>query len=177
MTTSIDLLEDAFTRIRDTVRRAVGGLDAGQLSARIGPDANTIAWLVWHLTRVQDDHVAEVAGTPQVWVEGGWAARFALPFDDDATGYGMSADEVAQVAGEGVTADALIGYHEAVYAATVAYLHSLAAEGEASADELDRVVDRSWNPPVTLAVRLVSVISDDLQHAGQAAFVRGLLGA
>jgi uncharacterized damage-inducible protein DinB len=167
MTTSVDLLEDAFTRIRDTVRRAAGGLSEEELAARADPDANSIAWLVWHLTRVQDDHIAEVAGTEQVWTAEGWSDRFALPFAPDATGYAQSSAEVGQVAG--VSAELLIGYHEAVYTATVAYLHSL---GDA---DLGRVVDRNWNPPVTLAVRLVSVVSDDLQHAGQASFVRGML--
>ncbi len=169
MSTSIDLLEDAYTRIRDTVRRAAGGLEPEQLSARIDPEANTIAWLVWHLTRVQDDHVAGVAGTPQRWTEGGWEHRFGLPFAPDATGYAQSAAEVGQVAGPGVTAENLVGYHEDVYTATIAYLHSL------DDGDLDRVVDTSWNPPVTLAVRLVSVVSDDLQHAGQASFVRGVI--
>ena len=41
--------------------------------------------------------------------------------------------------------------------------------------DLERVVDTSWDPPVTLGVRLISVISDDLQHAGQAAYAAGLL--
>jgi uncharacterized damage-inducible protein DinB len=173
MTASIDLLEDAFTRIRDTVRRAVGNLDDDALTARIDPEANTIAWLVWHLTRVQDDHVAEVAGTSQVWTSGGWESRFGLPFAPDATGYAQSPAEVAQVAGPGVTAESLVGYHEAAYAATVSYLRSLAGPDAGAA--LDRVVDENWDPPVTLAVRLVSVISDDLQHAGQASFVRGVL--
>ncbi len=173
MTASIDLLEDSFTRVRDTVRRAVGCLGAEELTARVDPEANTIAWLVWHLTRVQDDHIAEVAGTPQVWNAGGWEQRFALPFAPDATGYGQSPAEVAQVAGPGVTAESLVGYHEAVYTSTVAYLRSLAGPDARAA--LDRVVDENWDPPVTLAVRLVSVISDDLQHAGQAAFVRGVI--
>ncbi|WP_368498415.1 DUF664 domain-containing protein [Herbiconiux sp. A18JL235] len=172
MTTTIDLLEDAFTRIRDTVRRAAGELTDVQLTARVAPEANTIAWLVWHLTRVQDDHVAELAGTPQQWESGGWRERFALPFAADATGYGHSSEEVGQVAGAGVTSESLVGYHEAVYAATVAFLRSLATGAEA---RLDTVVDENWTPPVTMAVRLVSVVSDDLQHAGQAAFVRGLV--
>ena len=114
MTTSIDLLEDAFTRIRDAVRRAAGGLTDEQLTARVAPEANTIAWLVWHLTRVQDDHVAELAGVPQQWESGGWRERFALPFAPDATGYGHSSAEVGQVAGAGVTSESLVGYHEAV---------------------------------------------------------------
>ena len=169
MTASSDILSDGFDRIRGTVHRALKDLDPELLTARPDPEANTIAWLVWHLTRVQDDHVAEVAGTEQVWAAGGWAGRFDLPFAPDATGYAQDAADVARVAGPGVTVENLLGYHDAVHAATAAYLAGL------SDADLDRVVDENWTPPVTLAVRLVSVLSDDLQHAGQAAYARGVL--
>ena len=65
--------------------------------------------------------------------------------------------------------DLLLGYFEAVHQRTLSYVRGL------SDGDLTRVVDTSWDPPVTLAVRLVSVLSDDLQHAGQAAFLRGIL--
>jgi uncharacterized damage-inducible protein DinB len=157
---------DSFTRVRDGVSDVVAGLSDEDLSFRADADANSIAWLVWHLTRVQDDHVAELAARPQTWTAAGWAQRFALPFDVWDTGYGhKSADVGAVKAG----ADQLAGYHEAVYEDTVKFLKGL---GD---DDLDRVVDRRWDPPVTLGVRLVSVIGDDLQHLGQAAFVRGLV--
>jgi uncharacterized damage-inducible protein DinB len=153
--------------VHDVVHSVLDGLDEDALTARLDPDANSIAWLVWHLTRVQDDHVAEVAGTEQVWTRDGWAERFGLPFDPGTVGYGQSSDEVGQV--RGVTAEQLAGYFDAVHAATSAYVGALRDA------DLDRVVDTRWDPPVTLAVRLVSVISDDLQHAGQAAFVKGVL--
>ncbi|MGH3586768.1 MAG: mycothiol transferase, partial [Pseudonocardia sp.] len=124
-----------------------------------------VAWLVWHLARVQDDHVADVAGTEQRWTAGGWAERFGLPFAVADTGYGHSAEEVGAVR---VDAELLAGYLADVHAATVAYLDTV------TADDLDRVVDTHWDPPVTLGVRLVSVVADDLQHVGQAAYVRGL---
>ena len=41
--------------------------------------------------------------------------------------------------------------------------------------ELEREVDQSWDPPVTLAVRLVSVVNDITQHAGQAAYAAGII--
>ncbi|RNE64023.1 mycothiol transferase [Cryobacterium tepidiphilum] len=166
MTAATDLLTDAFQRIQGAVRRAVDGLDENALTFRPDPAANSIAWLVWHLTRVQDDHIADVAGTEQLWASAGWAERFGLAFDADATGYGHSSSQVGEV--RGVSAADLIGYHDAVCASTVAYLATLGDE------DLERVVDTSWDPPVTLGVRLVSVITDDLQHAGQAAFVRGI---
>jgi len=160
------LLVDAFERIRDAVHPAVQGLTVDQLATRLDDEANSIAWLVWHLTRIQDDHVAAVAGSEQAWTAEGWADRFGLPFDPAETGYGQGPDEVAQVRAE---AALLTGYHDAVHARTVAYLATI---GD---DDLATVVDRSWDPPVTLGVRLVSVVADDLQHVGQAAYVRGIV--
>lgn len=165
-TPSASLLLDAFSRIDEAVHDAVSGLRTDQLSIRVDPDANSIAWLTWHLSRIQDDHVAGVAGTEQVWTAGGWAARFNLPLDVHDHGYGHSSAQVASVVCD---ADELLGYHEAVQAATRAYLETLTDA------DLGRVVDTRWDPPVTLGVRLVSVIADGLQHAGQAAFVRGII--
>ena len=161
-----ELLAEAFGRVRGVVLEAVRGLSEEQLALRPDGRGNSIAWLVWHLTRIQDDHVAGVAGTGQAWTTEGWAGRFGLPFPPAETGYGHTS---AQVAAVRVPADLLVGYYEAVHGHTVAYVRGL---GEA---DLDRVVDEHWDPPVTLGVRLASVISDDLQHGGQAAYVRGLL--
>jgi uncharacterized damage-inducible protein DinB len=166
---SRDLLTHAYSQIGETLCAAVEGLSPDQLAQRPGPDANPIGWLAWHALRVQDDHLAEVAGTGQVWTAQGFAGRFALPVDDAATGYGMSSEEVAAV--RVPSADLLLEYADAVLARSREFLGGL------SDDDLDRVVDERWDPPVTLGVRLVSVLSDDLQHAGQAAYVRGLLGA
>ncbi|MFD2465786.1 mycothiol transferase [Amycolatopsis silviterrae] len=162
-----DLLVDGFGRVREVVHQAVDGLSAEQLAARPGPEANSIGWLVWHLARVQDDHVAGVAGTDQFWTAQDWRAKFDLPFPAGDIGYGHSSDDVAKVRPE--SPDLLTGYYDAVHEHTVSWVSGLDAAA------LDRVVDEGWDPPVTLGVRLVSVLSDDLQHAGQAAYVRGLL--
>lgn len=164
---SAELLADGFDRIRDVVHQAVEGLTAEQLALRVDADANSIGWLVWHLTRVQDDHVAGAAGTEQVWTAQGWVERFGLPFDPADIGYGHCSDDVAAV--RVASPEELVGYHDAVHESSARY-----AAGLVDAD-LDRVVDDAWDPPVTLGVRLVSVLSDDLQHAGQAAFVRGIV--
>jgi hypothetical protein len=164
---STDIVVDAFNRVREVVHQAVHGLTAEQLAHRVDPEANSIGWLVWHLTRVQDDHVADAAGTEQVWTSDGWADRFALPLDRMDTGYGHSSADVAAV--RVPSADLLTGYHDAVHERTVGYLSGLAEA------DFAHIVDTRWDPPVTLAVRLVSVIADDLQHAGQAAFLRGVV--
>ena len=162
-----DLLVDAFGRIKETVHGAVLGLSGEELAFRLDEGTNSITWLVWHLTRVQDDHVADAAGTSQVWSDDGWDRRFGLPFPAEETGYGHDADEVSAV--QVPSGDLLTGYHDAVHERTLRYLTTL------SDDDLDRVVDESWDPPVTLGVRLVSVINDDMQHAGQAGFLRGVV--
>lgn len=164
---SAELLVDAFGRVRDAVHEAVRGLSPAQLTVRLDDDANSIAWLVWHLTRIQDDHVAHVADTEQAWTSQGWMERFGFPFEPRATGYGHSTEDVAAVQVD--SGNMLIGYYDTVHAQTIRFV-----ERVTDAD-LDRIVDESWDPPVTLGVRLVSVVDDDLQHAGQAAFVRGIV--
>jgi hypothetical protein len=162
-----DLLGDLFGRIDEHVHEAVDGLDVEALCDPLFPGANPIGWLVWHLTRVQDDHVAEIADQPQLWTSGDWAQRFGVPADPGNTGYGHSNDEVRAIRPE--SAEALIEYYEAVAARTRELLDRI------SPSELDRVVDDRWDPPVTLGVRLVSIADDDIQHAGQACYVRGII--
>jgi hypothetical protein len=160
-----DLLIDGFDRIRGIVHDVLDGLTDPDLQYRVDPAANSICWQIWHLTRVQDDHVAAAGGLTQVWLSG-WEQRFGLPLHPRDIGYGHGADQVATVRASG---DLLAGYHDATYEQTIAFVRTLTDDG------LAQVVDRSWQPPVTMAVRLVSVLSDDLQHAGQAAFIRGLI--
>ena len=162
-----DVLADAFGRVVDDFARAVDGLRADELAFRPDPEANSIAWLTWHATRVQDDHVAALAGRPQAWHDDGFEERFALGFHTRDIGYGHTAEQVAAVRVDGP--DLLLEYLRAVHARTLAYVSGI------TSDELARVVDRNWDPPVTAAVRIVSVIDDCMQHAGQAAYVRGLV--
>jgi uncharacterized damage-inducible protein DinB len=162
-----DLLLEAFGRVPERARDVLAGLSADQLATRVDGRANPVAWLVWHLARVQDDHVSEVAGTEQAWTANGWAERFGLPLEAADTGFGHTDDQVDAVRVEDPSL--LTGYLDDVHARTVEFVSGLTEA------DLDRVVDRRWDPPVTLGVRLVSVIDDDLEHLGQAAFVKGLL--
>lgn len=160
------LLVDAFDRIHELVPGAVEGADEAILTFRADGESNSVAWLVWHLTRIQDDHVAALAGVDQAWTVADWYGRFALPFPVRDHGYGHTSVDVAAV--RGIPSAAFIGYHEAVHRLTARYLQTV--DGE----EIGRVVDEGWDPPVTAGVRLISVVSDCLQHLGQAAFARGL---
>ena len=157
--TAGDILTEAYGRVAGLVPGVVDGLSPDDLLWRPDADANHIAWLVWHLTRVQDDHLAGVGGIEQVYTAEGWASRFGLPYDDLALGYGQSSEEV----GAFVLSDPalLTGYHAATHAMTRRVVAQVQAD-----DDFGRVVDDSWDPPVTAAVRLVSVVNDTMQHVG-----------
>ncbi len=162
---SNEVLSEALSRTKGVVHSVLDGASIEVLTYRPDAEANTIAWLVWHLSRGQDDHIAELIGVEQVWISGGWLDRFDLPFEPGAIGYGQNADDVAHVRAD---AELLARYYDAVHTRTIDYVNTLEDADYA------RIVDESWNPPVTLAVRLVSILADGLQHAGQASYVRGL---
>jgi hypothetical protein len=162
-----DVLTDAFGRILHDFERAVQGLTAGELAFRPDPDANSIAWLTWHAARVQDDHISALANRPQAWTELDFHRRFEMPFDPRDIGYGHTSEQVAAVRPD--RPEMLVEYLSAVTERTLEYLSGV------DASELDRIVDRNWDPPVSAGVRLVSVVDDSMQHVGQALYVRGLI--
>ncbi len=157
-----ELLSDSFDRIRELVESVTDGLTLDVSTYRPDLEANSICWLVWHLTRVQDDHMAALAGVDQVWTSSGWHDRFGLPFEEGETGYAQSSAAVSEVR---VDADLLDRYHDEVHQRCLAYVEGL------TAGDLERVVDDRWDPPVTAGVRIVSVLGDCLQHIGQAAYL------
>lgn len=162
-----EVLIDGFERIRDGVPDVVDGLTDEELLWRPDHDANHIAWLVWHLARQQDDQVAGLTGEESVWLDEGWADRFALPYPRHTHGWGMSSGDVGRFTV--ADRDLFAGYHGAVHARTVELVDSL------TADDFARVVDTRWDPPVTVSVRIVSVLDDAAKHLGQAEYVRGLV--
>jgi hypothetical protein len=160
------LLAELYGRIPPLVHAAVADLDGVRLHRAPAPGTNSIGWLIWHLTRVEDHHVAELTDTEQLWVTGDWAGRCGLRPDPADIGYGHSPEQVTAVRPDGP--QVLLDYHDAVDGRTRDLL------GRLTAEDLDRIVDRRWDPPVTMGVRLVSIADDCLQHVGQAAYLRGL---
>lgn len=161
-----DLALDALGRVHELIPATLADLSADDLRWRPDPGSNPIGWLVWHLLRVEDDHVAGLTAVDQVWASG-WNERFDLPYKANASGYGMSPDDVGAFTVTGP--EVLVEYADAVWQQTRRILGGL------TDDDFELVVDRNWDPPVTLGVRLVSVISDTTQHIGQVGYLRGLL--
>jgi hypothetical protein len=162
------LLRELYGRVPPVAEEAVQGVDVAVLTTPPSPGANTIAWLIWHVARVQDHHMAQILGGDQLWAEGDWARGFGLDPDPADNGYGHSFEDVLAIRPTG--ADILLAYLGAVSIRTLAFLETI------TSTDLDRIVDRRWDPPVTMGVRLVSIADDNLQHVGQAAYARGLLG-
>jgi hypothetical protein len=161
------LLQEMYGRILPLAEPVVEGLDAEALGRRPTPGANSIGWLVWHMGRVIDAQLSDLTGDAQLWVDGPWAERCGLAPDPTNSGYGHSSEEVAAVQPDGP--DVLLEYLRGAAARMDDFL------SEMDPDELDRVIDERWDPPVTLGVRLVSIVDDCLQHAGQASYARGLI--
>lgn len=161
------LLTEGFGRITELYDGVAEGLDERTLHERPGGTGNPVGWLLWHLARVQDHHVAHLADQPQVWED--FQERFGLPNDTDDIGYGHTSEQVDAIRIQDPRL--LVDYHHEVTLATARYLLTV---DEA---ELEREVDQNWDPPVTAGQRLVSIQGDCLQHLGQAAYVVGLLRA
>jgi hypothetical protein len=160
-----ELLRDAFTRLIEHVDELTEGLTDERANYRPTPHANSIAWLIWHSARVQDIQLAPIAGIEQVWTHDGWVDRFGLDLPRNDTGYGHGPDEVATVR---APVDLLAGYYHAVHKVTLEFVARVTAE------DLARIVDKNWDPPVTASARVVSIIDDCAQHLGQAAYVLGI---
>lgn len=160
-----ELLRDAFTRLIEHVDELTDGLSDDEAGYRPTPEANSIAWLIWHSARVQDIQLAPIADIEQVWTSGGWVDRFGLDLPRNDSGYGHGPDEVSKVQ---APADLLAGYYRAVHEATLDFVARVTAE------DLEQIVDRNWDPPVTASARIVSIIDDCAQHLGQAAYLRGI---
>jgi Protein of unknown function (DUF664) len=160
-----ELLRDAFTRLIEHVDELTDGLTDEQANYRPSPSANSIAWLIWHSARVQDMQLAPIAGVEQVWKTGGWVDRFGLDLPPNDSGYGHGPNEVAKVQ---APADLLAGYYHAVHELTLGFV------ADVTAADLEAILDRNWDPPVTASARIVSIIDDCAQHLGQAAYLLGI---
>ena len=162
-----DMLADGYGRIVEVLERALKGLTEDDLNWQPHPDANSISWLTWHLTRVQDDHIASLMGEEQLWTKDGWHAKFQRPADSNDIGFGHTPEQVS--AFKFPDTQTLLDYHRAVLERSKRYIAGL------SGADLDRALNEPrFQPPPTVGVRLISIMDDSMLHAGQAAYVRGL---
>ena len=160
------MIADALGRVNRILHRSLDGAPVEVVCKMPTADTNSMAWLTWHLTRVQDDHMSDLAGLPQLWTSEGWHAKFGMAADDKETGGGHTLEQVAALKVD--STDLLLDYQDAVFARSKAYLETVKPK------ELDRELNKpQYDPLPTVGVRLVSVVADNTQHAGQVAYLRG----
>jgi hypothetical protein len=163
-----ELIVDGYDRLPELVEEVLAGVRPADLDCQPRPGCNPLGWTVWHLTRVQDSQIADLLGEADLWTRDGWHAKFGRPPDHDDSGYGHTPAQVR--AFRSPSAKIQLDYLRAATDRTKQYLASL---GPA---DLDRELDEPWNqPPSTVGVRIVSVLADCHQHAGEASYIRGLL--
>ena len=166
-----ELIVDGFERLPDLAEEALSGVPAADLDRPPRPDANPLGWTVWHLTRVQDGQIADLMGDPaaDLWTRDGWHRKFNRPPDHEDSGYGHTAAQVR--AFRSPSAKVQLDYLRATTERTKQYLASLTPA------DLDRVLDEPGPDPATVGVRLLSILADCHQHAGEAAYINGLVKA
>jgi len=170
--TIAEVLIDALSRSRERFDRALADVTLEQANTPpvpdIAPRTNSLTWLAWHTAREIDLQVSTLTGTEALWTAGGFKERFALPLPDDTEDWHHTPEQAALVRVDDLTV--LTDYLDAAYALIRGYLAGLTTAS------LDDVVDRAWDPPVTRASRLASIIDDAAQHSGQAVYSHRLLG-
>ena len=158
-----DILIDGFTRVYDSLHRMLPDLSEAELAQEPHP---SMGWLAWRLSRVIDNNASRLAGKEQLWVAAGWGERFGMtPSSYD---FGRSAAHSReQVHTFRASAELLLAYHEAVYARMKTYLSALSPE------ELARQIDiERYQPPPTVAVRLISVLENAMNNQGQISYLK-----
>ncbi len=163
-----DLLVDGFGRIQHLLHLSLDGLTDGQLHHLPTSESNSIAWLAWHIGRGQDFEInTSIRGIDQVWIKDVWYAKFGKAADPLDHGTGNTSEQVAAFRSDTKT---LLAYYDAVHEKTIEFVKSL------SESDLDRELNEpQWDPLPTVGVRLVSIMDDGVQHAGQAAYIRGMV--
>lgn len=163
------LIAEIYNEISRELERALDGLTMDDLNQQPRPDCNSIGWLAWHLTRCQDVANADLIGEEQLWLKEKWHAMFGRAADPTDIGYGHSSEDALNFrAPDSIT---LLKYHRRVLEKTLHYINL-----ELTENDLEREFQKPTFPGINTVRRMfVGVISDNLQHVGQIAYIRGLL--
>ena len=157
----------ALQRNWDMVSTAVAGVNDDTLASMPNEQSNSIAWLVWHMTRVADRFIhSRFQDTGQLWTDGGWAEKFEMEASADEFGMGWSVEQVA--AWPSPSRDVLMGYYDAVNDAARDYINGLDDDGLAH-----QVPAAAPGTTMSVADALGILVWDNIVHGGQVAYIRG----
>jgi uncharacterized damage-inducible protein DinB len=148
------------------LRSVLEGLTSPEARWQPTLHTNHIAWLVWHMARVEDAWVnRRLRGTTEVWVAEGWADRFGM--DHDSVGAGQTIEEIRAMPDIPLTD--LMTYFDAVRTITRQYLDQVTDE------ELWREYQHPRRGSVTGVWIVGHLLVEESQHTGQVALIRGMM--
>jgi len=167
MESSIDLngfISSVIKRSYDWIKLACDDLTEDQMHYQSTPDSNSIAWMVWHSSRIKDQVTASIVGESEVWLADGWAERFGIA--PEANGIG---DRPEQVTSFRVRSDFLLGYADAAHNVTIQRLSKILP---AQLAQPSRYVLGDTRP---VWRSLQGMLGDAYSHAAQVSYLRGMI--
>lgn len=161
-----DVFKLGLSRNNAIIALAIKDLSEDDIHDQPGESDNTIAWMIWHQTRYEDNSIAVMSGGEQVWTTGKWHEKFGMPPDPENNGVGHKPDQVRSFR---AAKDDLLAYMAAVRPQTKSYLGGL------SETDLDRTLTNIFGEALTVGEWLTRLLGDHTQHAGQICYLRGHL--
>ena len=161
-----ELLTNLLKGNRSMVRKALDGLSDKEVATRPNSECNSMAWLLWHLSRAEDGLVSSLDGSAELWNDG-WAEKCGISAETKGMGFGHKAEDLESF-GVG-SVDALKEYFGQTEKKVADYLASLSSE------DLDKQVPSMMGDGTVPLGNIVQVIVNEaMVHGGQIAYLRGL---
>jgi hypothetical protein len=162
-----EMLAVGYSGILRTLDYTLKGLTKEDINWQPKPDCNSIGWMVWHPIRFQDMQISEFMGEEQLWIKDGWYKKWGRKADPKESGGGMTPEDLTKFKSPG--AATVLAYAKAVVERSQKYFPTLKKA------DLDKILKGGPHKPYpTVGMMLMIILSDSLQHAGQAGYVRGL---
>jgi len=162
---AVDLIKMSLEENRDYIARAIKDLSPDELAWRPKPHSNNIAFLLWHLARVEDLWINRlILGGKSMYETDGWYKKFKTPAQDSGFGY----DQAKLAAWPVPTPELLQSYTAAVREKTLAFLKTTDEK------KLDEPKDFILNK-ATVGWALSHLISEIGEHSGQIGYLRGVM--
>ena len=165
---TIDFIRGSMRQMHATYRDAIADVSADQLHWRANDNGCSIAFVLWHYYRTEDNIIQFVLQhKPTVWLDGGWDQKFGLHRTGQGTGMSLQDAQALRIESK----EDFMTYMEAVAQATEGYLAGL----DDAALEQKTIVKPLGEMPVLNAIGNMC-LTHGFTHLGEIAHLRGLQG-
>ena len=161
------ILSDMLEMSDSLVRRALEGLTDADLIKRPSDQDNTIGWLMWHKTRVEDIAFADASGEEQFWISDKWHEKFGMepnPGQMGFRGFARTSDEPR------------VQERKTFSATPTPFGRARLRCWRASRPRTStRKSPPRWARPSKSGTTSGRVAADNIQHGGQICYLRGFI--